>query len=66
MMPCVIGLADTEAKQRLSALGFDVRSIVYQSLRGVKEADSARVIRQRRIGHNSIEITVSYFKTQAG
>jgi hypothetical protein len=39
---------------------------VYRSRRGVDGADSSRVIRQRSMGHNNIEITVSDFKIQAG
>ncbi len=66
MTPCVIGLVADEAKALLEALGYDVQSVTYQSRRGVEEADSARVIRQRCVGNNSIEITVSHFKTQAG
>ena len=66
MMPCVIGLDVDEAQRRLTALGFEVSCVVYQSRRGVDGADSSRVIRQRGVGHNKIEITVSEFKTQAG
>jgi hypothetical protein len=66
MTPCVIGLSANEAKAQLNALGYDVRCVIYQSRRGVEGADSARVIRQRCVGNNSIEITVSHFKTQAG
>mgnify|MGYP007061417149 CR=1 FL=1 len=55
-----------EAQQRLLALGFEVSCVVYRSRRGVDGADSSRVIRQRGVGHNKIEITVSDFRTQAG
>ena len=66
MTPCVVGLGSAEAQDILRQLGFDVRCVVSQSRRGVECADSVRVIRQRRTGNNSIEITVSKFKTQAG
>jgi hypothetical protein len=66
MIPCVIGLSADDAQQRLMALGFEVSCVVYQSRRGVDGADSSRVIRQRGVGHNKIEIIVSYFRTQAG
>jgi hypothetical protein len=66
MTPCVIGLSVEEAKRRLMALGFEVSCVVYRSRRGVDGADSSRVIRQRGVGHNKVEITVSDFKTQAG
>jgi beta-lactam-binding protein with PASTA domain len=66
MTPCVIGLYADEAKAMLEKLGFEVRINEYQSRRGVEGADSVRVIRQRSVGNNSIEITVSQFKTQAG
>ena len=66
MMPCVIGLSANEAKAQLETLGFVVQCVTYQSRRGVEGAHSVRVIRQRCVGNNSIEITVSHFKTQAG
>lgn len=66
MTPCVIGLSVEEAKRRLMSLGFEVSCVVYRSRRGVDGADSSRVIRQRGVGHNKVEITVSDFKTQAG
>mgnify|MGYP001185927983 CR=1 FL=1 len=65
MIPCVIGLSMEEAQRRLMALGFEVSCVVYRSRRGVEGADSSRVIRQRSVGHNKIEITVSDFRTQA-
>jgi hypothetical protein len=65
MIPCVIGLSADEAQRRLMALGLEVSCVVYQSRRGVDGADSSRVIRQRGVGHNMIEITVSDFRTQA-
>jgi hypothetical protein len=64
--PCVVGLDADDAQQRLAALGYDVSRVVYRSRRGVDGADSCRVIRQRLISHNNIEITVSDFRTQAG
>jgi len=66
MMPCVIGLYANAAQAELERLGFSVRCVFYVSRRGIPGADSSRVIRQRMIGNNSIEITVSHFKTQAG
>ncbi len=66
MIPCVIGLREEEAKSLLEKCGFDVERSEYRSRRGVDGADSTRVIRQRSVGNNSIEITVSEFKTQAG
>ncbi len=66
MTPCVIGLREDEAKTVLEKLGFEVKLSEYRSRRGVDGADSTRVIRQRSAGNNSIEITVSEFKTQAG
>ncbi|MGI5849961.1 MAG: PASTA domain-containing protein [Christensenellales bacterium] len=64
MTPCVIGYEEDEAVKRLEAMGFKVGRVTYLSRRGVEGADSARVIRQRTIGNNIIEITVSHFKTR--
>ena len=64
MIPCVLGLEADDAEKQLQDLGFGVCRTVYVSKRGVPGADSARVIRQREIGNNSIEIIVSYFKTE--
>lgn len=66
MTPCVIGLEADDARRLLTALGLEVNCVVYQSRRGVDGADSSRVIRQRSVGNNKIEITVSDFRTQAG
>ncbi len=66
MTLCVIGLREEEAVCLLEAQGFSVSSCEYKSRRGVDEPDSVRVIRQRSVGNNSIEITVSAFKTQVG
>ena len=66
MTPCVIGLREEEAQSQLRRLGFEVKRSEYISRRGVDGADTTRVIRQRSVGNNSIEITVSHFKTQAG
>ena len=63
-MESVIGQQVSEAKQRLESLGFNVRIIEYVSRRGIEHADSARVLRQNDIGNNTIELTVSHFKTQ--
>jgi hypothetical protein len=65
MTPCVIGLDADDARRILTAFGLEVCSVVYRSRRGVDGADSTRVIRQRSVGHNKIEITVSEFRTQA-
>jgi beta-lactam-binding protein with PASTA domain len=64
MMPNVVGLEETQAKAILEAEGFTVNSIEYVSRRGIENADSTRVIRQRELGENSAELTVSHFKTQ--
>lgn len=64
MIPSVIGLEAEEATLKLTQLGFDVRRVEYVSRRGIPDADSTRVIRQRKAGDNSIEITVSFFKTK--
>lgn len=63
-MTNVIGLTEDEAKLRLSGLGFDVRIKEYVSRRGVENADSTRVIRQRDLGDNAVELIVSHFKTR--
>lgn len=60
----LIGLTAEQAQRRLSEAGFDVRRVDYASPRGVADADSERVIRVRELGNNSIEITVSSFKTR--
>lgn len=64
MIPSVIGLEAKEAKCKLTELGYDVHRVEYVSRRGIPDADSTRVIRQRKAGDNSIEITVSFFKTK--
>lgn len=64
MTPNVIGLVADEAEQKLKSAGFDVQRITYVSRRGVPDADSTRVIRQRALGNNSIKLTVSHFKTR--
>ena len=63
-MEKMIGLDVGEAKQRLQDLGFEVRIIEYTSRRGVENADSSRVLRQREVDDNIIELSVSHFKTQ--
>ena len=62
-MTSVIGLIQDEAKLRLEDLGFDVRIKEYVSRRGVENADSTRVVRQRVEG-NTVELIVSHFKTR--
>lgn len=66
MTPCVIGMDAGQAQALLCALGVHVLRVECVSRRGVPDADATRVIRQRGIGNNSIEITVSHFKTQIG
>ncbi len=63
-MPSVIGFELDTAMQMLASTGCDVQLVSYTSRRGVDGADSERVIRQRCLGNNSIEITVSRFKTR--
>jgi hypothetical protein len=60
----LIGMDADEAQRLLSERGLSVRRILYSSLQGVPDADSARVIRARELGNNSIEITVAQFKTR--
>ena len=64
MMPCLIGTPADAAQEKLAALGYTVTRVVYESRRGVPEADSTRVIRIRQFGNNHIELMVSHFKTQ--
>ena len=64
MIPRVIGYETDTAAQMLEAAGFEVCSKMYTSRRGISDADTERVIRQRRIGNNSIEITVSRFRAR--
>ena len=64
MIPNVVGLEADEAEEKLGSAGFDVQRVEYVSRRGIPGADSARVIRQRSNGNNSIELTVSHFKTR--
>jgi hypothetical protein len=60
----LLGLEAREAEEKLRGQGLDVVRIEYTSKRGVPDADSERVIRARQIGNNSIEITVSRFRTR--
>ncbi len=64
MMPNVIGLEEAQAKAILEAEGFCVNCIEYVSRRGIENADSTRVIRQREFGDKKAELMVSHFKTQ--
>jgi len=64
MMPFVIGMDVSKAKELLSASGFSVSCLEYVSRRGIEDADTTRVIRQRELGDQCAEITVSHFKTQ--
>ncbi len=63
-MTSVVGLTIEQAEQRLEGLGFKVRIKEYVSKRGVEDADSTRVVRQKKIGENEVELTVSHFKTR--
>ena len=64
MIPCVIGFETDTAVGLLEAAGYCVCRKAYTSRRGIPDADTERVIRQRRLGNNSIEITVSRFRTR--
>ncbi len=64
MMPGVIGWDETQATKHLEDQGFTVGRVEYVSRRGIENADSTRVIRQRDLGGHAVEITVSHFKTQ--
>ena len=63
-MDNMIGLDVNEAKQRLESQGLEVRIVEYASRRGVQNADSTRVLRQKEIGDKIVELSVSHFKTQ--
>ncbi len=60
----LIGIEACEAEEKLCSLGLTAVRKEYASKRGVPDADSQRVIRVRPVGNNSIEITVSGFKTR--
>jgi len=64
MTPRVVGLMADDAVRELESRGLNVRCIEYVSRRGVPDADEAKVIRQRPIGNNTIELTISHFKTR--
>jgi hypothetical protein len=64
MMPNVIGWDEAQATAMLTDQGYLVKRALYVSRRGIDGADSTRVIRQRELGEQRIEITVSHFKTQ--
>ena len=63
-MENVIGIDVVEAKQKLEKNGFEVRIVEYVSKRSIEKADSSRVIRQKDLGDNIVELSVSHFKTQ--
>jgi hypothetical protein len=63
-MTCVLGLEEETAAKILEAEGKSVIRREYLSKRGVEEPDSSRVIRQRLMDNNEIEITVSRFRTK--
>lgn len=60
----VIGFEEEYAKKILEARGIEVRTKQCAFRNGVEGADSARVIRQKLIGNNIMEITISRFKTK--
>lgn len=62
MMPNVIGWDEAQAEALLKASGYSVNRIEYLSKRGVTDADSTRVIRQRELSEQCVQITVSHFK----
>ena len=62
----VVGLTLEDAKRRLEGAGLKVRITEYVSKRGVEDADSTRVVRQRMAGDDIVELTVSHFKTRLG
>ena len=64
MTPNVIGWDEAQAAACLEGSGCTVSRVVYVSRRGIEDADATRVIRQRDLGGNVVEITVSHFKTQ--
>ena len=64
MTPNVIGWDEAQAVACLESGGCAVSRVVYVSRRGIQDADTTRVIRQRDLGGNVVEITVSHFKTQ--
>ncbi len=66
MMPNVIGWDEAQAAAFLEDKGYAVSRVLYVSKRGIEDADSTRVIRQRHISENVVEITVSHFKTRVG
>lgn len=66
MTPCVIGWDETQAAAYLECQGYTVSRVVYVSKRGIPDADSTRVIRQRDLEGQCVEMTVSHFKTQVG
>lgn len=66
MTPNVIGWDEAQAAAWLESNGYAVSRITYVSRRGIENADSTRVIRQRNVSESVIEITVSHFKTQVG
>ena len=66
MTPNVIGWDEAQAVVCLESSGCAVSRVVYVSRRGIEGADTTRVIRQRALSENVVEITVSHFKTQVG
>ena len=55
-MTPLIGMDADEAQ------GCGVVRVETSSPRGVPDADSARVIRARELGNNSVEVTIAHFK----
>lgn len=63
-MTNVLGLEEEEAAELLESDGYKVIRREYVSRRGVENADSSRVIRQRLTDNKNIEIIVSRFRTK--
>lgn len=61
-MTCVLGWELSRACAALEAEGFTVRCVSVSSRKGVKGNES-RVIRQRQIGTDAVELVCSVFKT---
>jgi hypothetical protein len=59
----VLGFKLDVAVQTLEQAGYKVKCLPVYSRKGIANADEARVIRQRFISDNEIELTYSEFKT---
>lgn len=56
LLPCVLGLDAKEAVRRLQSADALVSSIHYSSKKGVYDADAMRVIRQRVLREEPLEV----------